>query len=104
MVAFDKTRENTFKQVSNWIQSIYKVKDTDTPVVIAGNKVDLVDQVAVTTENARAFAQQHQMNYHETSAKTGLGVEEMIQDVLTKVYHHKIRPELNDVNPASAAP
>ena len=56
MVAFDKTRENTFKQVSNWIQSIYKVKDTDTPVVIAGNKVDLVDQVAVTTENARAFA------------------------------------------------
>ena len=54
------------------------MKDTDTPVVIAGNKVDLVDQEAVTADTARTFAQQHQMNYHETSAKTGLGVEEMI--------------------------
>ena len=57
--------------------------------------------MVVTTDTARNFATQHQMNYHETSAKTGFGVEEMIQDVLTKVYHHKIRPEMND--PSGAA-
>ena len=50
IVAFDKTSDKSFKAVSNWIQSIYKVKDMDTPVVIVGNKIDLEDQIVVTEE------------------------------------------------------
>ena len=49
-MAFDKTSEKSFKAISNWIQSIYKVKDTNTPVVIAGNKLDLIDQMIVSPE------------------------------------------------------
>jgi len=37
------TNKNSFKSVSNWIQSIYKVKDQDTPVIIVSNKYDLED-------------------------------------------------------------
>jgi len=36
------TSEKTFKAVNNWIQSIYKVKDKDIPVVLVGNKSDLI--------------------------------------------------------------
>jgi len=35
---------------------------------------------------AHGLAQQYKMNYHETSAKTGQGVEEMMKDILKMVY------------------
>jgi len=57
IVAFDKTNLKTFQSVSIWIQSIYKVKDTDTPVIIVGNKVDLEEQIKVTQDAAMSLAQ-----------------------------------------------
>ena len=48
ILGFDLTSEKTFKSISNWVQSIYKVKDEHTPVVIVGNKVDLEDQRVIT--------------------------------------------------------
>ena len=47
-MVFDKTNQKSFNSAGNWIQSIYKVKATDTPVVVAGNKSDLVDKQIVT--------------------------------------------------------
>ena len=41
------------------------------------------------------------MNFHETSAFTGSGVPEMIEDILSQVYVQKIRPQILD--PAGAA-
>ncbi len=52
-------------------------------MVIVGNKVDLKEDRAVTQDAAHSIAQQHKMNYHETSAKSGTGVEQMINDVLS---------------------
>jgi len=100
IVGFDMTNKNSFKSVSNWIQSIYKVKDQDTPVIIVSNKYDLEDAREVEQDAAHSLAQQHSMNLHETSAKTGHGVEEMINDVLSQVYKHKVRPQImNTLSP-----
>ena len=49
ILGFDITNEKSFKSVSNWIQSIYKLKDRDTPVVIVGNKLDLAEEARVVT-------------------------------------------------------
>ena len=59
------------------------MKDQSTPVVIVGNKVDLEEERAVTQDAAHSIAQTHKMNYHETSAKSGTGVEQMVNDVLS---------------------
>ena len=64
------TSEKSFKSISNWVQSIYKVKDKDTPVVIVGNKIDLPDH-KITQDQGYAIAQDHNMQFHMTSAKTG---------------------------------
>jgi len=42
------TSEKTFKHVNNWIQSIYKLKDHDIPIVLVANKSDLLDERVVT--------------------------------------------------------
>ena len=103
ILGFDLTNEKTYKSISNWVQSIYKVKDQDTPVVIVGNKVDLEEQRVVTQDQARSIAQQHGMNFHETSAMTGVGVDDMLKDVLTQVYTQKIRPQAQESAGAGTA-
>ena len=50
ILGFDLTNEKTFKAISNWIQSIYKVKDQSTPVVIVGNKIDLEENRTVSAD------------------------------------------------------
>ena len=89
------TNEKSLKSIGNWIQSIYKVKDTETPVVLTGNKMDLVEERVIDLDAAHKIAQDHNMSFRMTSAKTGEGVPEMIKDVLEKVYIKKIRPLLN---------
>ena len=50
IVCFDLTSEKTFKSINNWIQSIYKVKNPDTPIILVGNKVDLVGERVVSQD------------------------------------------------------
>ena len=74
--------------MEDWLELVKRTfEGRDLPLIILlGNKVDLDDQIVVTEQVGNEFAQQHRMNYHETSAKTGYGVEEMINDIMTQVY------------------
>ena len=83
ILCFDLANEKTFKSLGNWIHSIYKVKGQDTKVVIVGNKIDPTSERVITQDQALSFSQQYGMNFHETSALTGAGVDEMLKDVLT---------------------
>ena len=42
IVVFDLSQSETFRNVNDWIQSIFKYKDKSLPIVLVGNKVDLV--------------------------------------------------------------
>ena len=42
------TSEKSFKAINNWIQSIYKIKDLDIPIILVGNKSDLLDERLIT--------------------------------------------------------
>lgn len=65
--------------------------------VLVANKCDL--QRHVSTEEARAFALKHNMLYVETSAKTGLNVDEpflsLANDVFVALHLHKPVSELS---------
>ncbi len=42
IIVFDLTDIETFKNITNWLQSIFKHKSQDIPKVLCGNKQDLV--------------------------------------------------------------
>ena len=46
------------------------------------NKVDLDDQRLVAKADAEKLASEHKINFYETSAKTGLGLEECMDDII----------------------
>jgi len=78
LLIYDLTRENTFDELETWYRELTNVLSEDTPIVLIGNKLDLVQKGdrAVDPEKAQTFAKSKNMIYIETSAKTGNNVDE----------------------------
>ena len=78
MVGFDVTRRDTFDEAaSGLIGSVIPRIRKDAVVVAVGNKVDLVKERIVSTEEASSLfaSMKHPIPYIETSAKTGENVQ-----------------------------
>ena len=84
----------TYSHIDKWLSHI-KEACRNNPVVLFGNKTDLVDQNALATSpnyetsdvHVKKFAQDHNiMEYFKTSALTGQGVKEAFQTLVFKLY------------------
>ena len=45
IIVFDKTKKDTFAGVRQWIQSIYKNAKPSLPLILVGNKKDLIEEM-----------------------------------------------------------
>jgi len=62
----------------DFIQKVLdKVPLNNSPKILVGNKIDLVNQREISTETAEKFAVKHNMKYIETSAKDGLNINKL---------------------------
>lgn len=84
-VVFSVIDKATFEKIDYWIEQIRENNDK-VPIILIGNKIDLVDQRVVNFEEAQARAQQLKVNYFETSAKTGQGINEAFSVLAQKAY------------------
>jgi small GTP-binding protein len=77
LMVYDLVREETFKELESWHAEMLKVLDENLPLVIIGNKSDLIKKQGrkVDIEVAKKFAKEKNSYYIETSAKTGMNVE-----------------------------
>jgi hypothetical protein len=62
--------------------------------VLVGCKADLEEERAVPTEVARQIAIQKGLHHFETSARNGIGIEEMFRFVSTSSTFHCIQDPL----------
>ena len=87
IVMYDVTNTDSFQDIPNWINELWKNNGRGvTPFILAGNKIDLRNQVPRTLrpEHGQSYAVQlsevtrpygFEIPYLETSAKTGENVE-----------------------------
>jgi Ras-related protein Rab-8A len=83
MLCYDVTDEDSFHSIRNWIKQIDDQTNIELPRIIVANKIDLVSQRLITTEEGLKLANDFKLEYFETSAKTGQGV----QEAFTKLAH-----------------
>ena len=74
LLIFDLTNSSSFEHLPQWIEEIRANVKTEIPLLLLGNKSDLVDQRAVSLEEINTFTRDFNLFYMETSAKTGEGV------------------------------
>lgn len=70
LILFSVTDPKSFAQVPNFYNQILRVKNREEyPMLLIGNKVDLVHQRKVSEEEGRELAKRLGISYMETSAK-----------------------------------
>ncbi len=82
MAVCDFTRPETMRSLKSWIGNFRSIVG-DMPVVILGNKADL--EKAFPTEDLESLGRSAGCDVLETSAKTGLNVEQAFLDIGKKM-------------------
>ena len=89
LLVFDLTRPASFNKLQNWYDDLILNAGKDVVTILVGNKVDLPDR-AVSSEEAKKWAEDQGFLYMESSAKTGEGVADMFT-VLSEVMWREAR-------------
>jgi Ras-related protein Rab-2A len=94
LLVFDISRRPTFAHVKDWLDDLRNIADKDIVVILVGNKSDLASTEAenrreVTTQEAEEWARANGvLEYVETSAKSGKGVELAFARVAERIYQN----------------
>lgn len=91
LLVFDITRKPTFLHVTDWLNDLRAIAEHDIVVILVGNKADLAqdneDKREVTAAEAEEWARRNGvMQYVETSAKSGEGVEMAFMKVAERIF------------------
>lgn len=89
VIIYSITSKTSFDQVNTFSSQILRVKDVSSlPVMLAGNKCDLVDKREVSELEGRNYSIQNGFQFKETSAKTRLNVEEVFYDLVRLIRNY----------------
>ncbi|KAJ4369607.1 hypothetical protein N0V83_005369 [Neocucurbitaria cava] len=100
LLVFDISRKNTFLSATSWLHDLRQIAEEGIIVVLVGNKSDLASSSTisdseaankrqVTVEEAQEWCKANGvMQYVETSAKSGDGVERAFLEVAERIYQN----------------
>ncbi|KAM3130263.1 GTP-binding protein yptc4 [Paramecium bursaria] len=97
ILVYDVTRRETFDHLNKWLEDAKQNGNQTMTFILVGNKYDLTEKRQVSEQEGREFAQNNDLLFIETSAKTGLNVEEIFQQSAQIIYD-KIQDGRIDIN------
>ncbi|XP_078332956.1 ras-related protein Rab-11A-like [Crassostrea virginica] len=83
---YDITKRQTFDNVGKWMKEAKDFTDDDVVLMLVGNKTDLRHLRAVSSSEARMFAEKNRMSFIETSALDSTHVDMAFQSILKEIY------------------
>ena len=90
---YDICNFDSFNEIPDYIERCKKNASKDILMVLVGTKLDLKEERMVSTEEGKKFAEENEMLFFETSAKTGENVEKLFAKSVKKIY--KIKKKKN---------
>ncbi|KAL6114776.1 rab27b [Pungitius sinensis] len=86
LLMFDLTSQQSFLNVRNWMSQLQANAYCDSPdIVLVGTKADLLDVRDVQARQARDLAERYGIPYFETSAVSGVDVDQAVTTLLDLV-------------------
>ena len=85
IICFALNDKQSFENVVLWLEDVRNVSEK-IPIVLFGNKCDLVDERKVTKEEIDRFIKKNDLVYFETSAKEKINLEEGFQKIFEDAY------------------
>ena len=89
MLAYDCTKEESFKNVRQWIKDVRVYAEQNVNLVLIGNKCDLETKKKVERLRGENFAKDYGIPFFETSALNNNNVEEAFETLVREVCQRK---------------
>ena len=97
VVVYDVTRSSSLDKARSWVKELQRQASQNIVICLAGNKVDLADSEdnhrQVTYDEGKAFADEQQLLFFETSAKTGEGVQDVFESIARAIPEESPRQQ-----------
>merc|ERR1711976_72691 len=81
IVVYDITDLKSFKRIHKWINLVREERGDEAIIMLVGNKIDLNDDRKVSVEEGKKKANELNLSFVETSAKTGINVKHLFKKV-----------------------
>ncbi|MED6273785.1 Ras- protein Rab-8B [Characodon lateralis] len=88
MLVYDISNEKSFDNIKNWIRNIEEHASSDVEKMILGNKCDMTDRRQVSKDRGEKLAIDYGVKFLETSAKSGLNVEEAFYTIARDILNN----------------
>ncbi len=79
VIVYDCTQENGLKDAKYWLEQAETHTNYGTVTVLVATKCDMTEERKVDPEAGRALAKENGVEFAETSAKTGAGVDALFR-------------------------
>jgi len=86
LLVYDIVKHATYENVERWLKELRDHADSNIVIMLVGNKSDLRHLRAVPREDAKAFAERHNISFIETSALEATNVEDAFIQILSAIY------------------
>lgn len=94
LLVYDVTRSATFDSVDRWLQELNTHSDSTVARMLIGNKCDLGEIRAVSTEDGKNLAESEGLFFMETSALDSTNVKAAFEMVIKEIYNRVSRKVL----------
>mmetsp|Transcript_26989 Transcript_26989/g.26618 ORF Transcript_26989/g.26618 Transcript_26989/m.26618 type:complete len:220 (+) Transcript_26989:24-683(+) len=91
LLVYDVCKPTSFENVERWLKELKDHADSQTVVMLVGNKTDLKHLRAVRTEEGAGYSQKHNLAFIETSAMDATNVSLAFERILNEIYQLTIR-------------
>lgn len=80
VLVYDSTNEESFRNISKWMQTVEECAGEDVVKILVANKADK-EEYNVALETGMDYADTNNLHFYDCSAKTGLNIHEIFEKV-----------------------
>eukprot|EP01126_Amoeba_proteus_P017304 TRINITY_DN1827_c0_g1_i19.p1 TRINITY_DN1827_c0_g1~~TRINITY_DN1827_c0_g1_i19.p1 ORF type:complete len:127 (-),score=21.21 TRINITY_DN1827_c0_g1_i19:76-456(-) len=85
MLVYDLVQKESFDNIERWLAELRQHADSNIEIMLVGNKLDMCHLREVPTERAKAFSNENNLSFIETSAKDNENVESAFEKLITQI-------------------
>ena len=85
LIVYDITSKESFLKAQNWVRELQRQASANIVIALVGNKLDLANKRNVEYNEAKSYAEENNLLFMETSAKTAVNVNEVFTAIATRL-------------------
>ena len=91
IIVLDLTNPNSLQSLGKWVH-FSRSCNYNLPIVVVGNKMDLMNDIKIRSEDIRAECSKFNAHYFDVSAKTGYCVDDAFGEIMNMVANNNTAP------------